>query len=41
MSEILFEAADHAGEKIAVTREYLRQRLADTVRENDLGGYIL
>jgi len=41
LSEILFEAADHAGEKIAVTREYLRQRLADTVRENDLGGYIL
>lgn len=41
LSEILFDAADHAGEKIVVTRDYLRQRLADTARGNDPGGYIL
>ncbi|HOG65537.1 MAG TPA: ATP-dependent protease ATPase subunit HslU [Spirochaetota bacterium] len=41
LSEILYSASEKAGEKIVVTREYLKQRLHDTVRVNDLGGYIL
>jgi ATP-dependent HslUV protease ATP-binding subunit HslU len=41
LSEILFDAPNQAGGKLVVTKDYLRERLKETVHENDLGGYIL
>lgn len=39
--EISFEAPEKSGEKIVIDREYVRERLTDIVKDEDLSRYIL
>jgi ATP-dependent HslUV protease ATP-binding subunit HslU len=41
LEELSFEAPDVAPTKIAITEEYVNERLADLAMDNDLGRYIL
>src|SRR5512144_722743 len=41
LDEISFDAPDRRGAKIAITAEYVRERLADVLKSEDLSRYIL
>jgi len=41
LEELSFEASNRAGERVVVDREYVQARLADLVKDEDLGKYIL
>jgi ATP-dependent HslUV protease ATP-binding subunit HslU len=41
LEEISFNADEHAGETIKITTGYVRERLGDIVKDQDLSRYIL
>jgi len=41
LSEISFNAPDLKGQKIPITREYVRETLLDIIKDEDLSRYIL
>jgi ATP-dependent HslUV protease ATP-binding subunit HslU len=41
LEEISFSAADHAGETIHIDADYVRARMADLIKDQDLSRYIL
>jgi ATP-dependent HslUV protease ATP-binding subunit HslU len=41
LEEVSFDAPDRAGRKLAIDRDFVRARLADLVRDEDLSRYIL
>jgi ATP-dependent HslUV protease ATP-binding subunit HslU len=41
LDEISFEAPDMPGKELAIDAEYVRRRLADVTRDQDLSRYIL
>ncbi len=41
LEDISFNAPDLSGQKVEITRDYVKEKLRDTVRNQDLSGYIL
>ena len=41
LEDVSFSAEDHAGQAVTIDAEYVRHRLADLVRNQDLRRYIL
>ena len=41
LEDVSFNASDLAGQTIPITRDYIRERLADVVEDQDLSRYIL
>jgi ATP-dependent HslUV protease ATP-binding subunit HslU len=41
LDEISFEASDLSGQQIVIDAEYVREKLADIVKDEDLTRYIL
>ncbi|HEU0167413.1 MAG TPA: AAA family ATPase, partial [Chloroflexota bacterium] len=41
LEELSFDAANHSGERVVVDHEYVRARLADLLKDEDLSKYIL
>jgi ATP-dependent HslUV protease ATP-binding subunit HslU len=41
LEELSFEASDIAPAKVPITQEYVNEKLADVVKDQDLGRYIL
>jgi ATP-dependent HslUV protease ATP-binding subunit HslU len=41
LEDLSFDAASHAGERVVVDHEYVRSKLADLIKDEDLSKYIL
>jgi ATP-dependent HslUV protease ATP-binding subunit HslU len=41
LDEVSFDAPDMPGKELAIDADYVRRRLADVVRDQDLSRYIL
>jgi ATP-dependent HslUV protease ATP-binding subunit HslU len=41
LEDISFRASELAGQTVTITAEYVRERLADVLRSEDLSRYIL
>jgi ATP-dependent HslUV protease ATP-binding subunit HslU len=41
LADLLFSASEHAGEKVVINKDYLREHLGDSLGKNEMEGYIL
>ena len=41
LQEVSFSAEQHRGQKLVIDREFVRERMGDLVRDEDLRRYVL